>query len=162
MELTPVKTDEDAAAPAGKLGHLGSYLFLGAVTVASWFALPVLAAFVTAAPVVAAVAAIGGAAAVTAHKPWREKAVGFFKKAGGFFKEALGQVVADYKGARDWAKDRAASVEASLPGGPANDDAAPSTLGTKASAADFKAAADVAAKVKAPAPAPAPVVGMRM
>ena len=155
MELTPVKTEEEAASEGKKLGHAGSYLFLGAVAVASWFVLPVLAGIVTAAPVVAAVAGIGGAAAVTAHKPWREKAVSFFKKAGSFFSEALGTVVSDYRGARDWAKGRAAEAAAEAAPAPANDDASPSSLGAKASAADFKAAAEAAsATVKAPSPAP--------
>ena len=152
MELTPVQTEEKAPA---KLGHLGSYLFLGAVAVASWFVLPLAAAFVHAAPIVATVLSVGGAAAVTANKPWRDKAVSFFKTAGSWFKESLGQVVTDYKGARDWAKGKAAEAKAAALPAPANDDAGPSTLGAKTSAADFTDAAEPAVKLKVPAPAPA-------
>lgn len=153
MEFTPVKTEEEKAK--GKLGHAGSYLFLGAVAVASWFVLPVAAAFVQAAPILAAVVGIGGAAAITAQKPWREKAVSFFKSVGGMFSEAFATLHDDYRSARGWADKRAAEAKAAV-SAPANDDG-PSTLGAKASGADFNAAADATPKVKVKAPAPKPV-----
>lgn len=154
MELTPVKTEEEAAT-GGQSRWLSYPLLLASIAVAV-IALPPLAAFIQAAPIVAGVLGIGGAAAVVAQKSWRDTAVGFFSKLGGMYKAALGHVVDDYKGARDWAKTRAAEASAEAAPEPV-EDAAPGGLGAKASAADFRAAADAAAKVKAPKPAPAPV-----
>lgn len=159
MAVTPETPETETT---GKLGRLGSYALLGGTAVASWFVLPVVAAVVTAAPLLSAVAVIGGAAAVAAKKEWREPALGFFKKIGGMFGDALKQVVGDYRGARDWAKEKAEEQKLAVP---ANDDSAPSTLGAKASAADFNASADPAASVKVtakPAPKPAPLPTQRL
>lgn len=163
MELTPVKTEEEAAG--AKQSRWVSYPLLIAGVAAAAFFLPPIASLIAAAPILTGVAAVGAATAVTVHKPWREKAVGFFGKLGGMFKEALLQVYDDYKGAKGWAKERAEEAKASLPA-PANDDAAPSSgLGAKASAETFNKAADAAAEVKAakkPAPAPTPIQRLGM
>lgn len=162
MELTPVKTEAEKAS-GGQSRWLSYPLLLASVAVAV-IALPPIASFVSAAPLVAGVLGIGGAAAVVAQKSWRDTAVGFFSKLGGMYKTALGHVVEDYRGARDWAKDRAAeakdrAAEAKAVAAPEPvEDAAPGGLGAKASAADFRAASEAATKVKAPKPAPAPKV----
>lgn len=157
MAVTPETPETETS---GKLGRLGSYALLGGTAVASWFVLPVVAAVVTAAPLLSAVVGIGAAATVAAKKEWREPTLGFFKKIGGMFGDALKQVISDYRGARDWAKEKAEEQKFAAP---ANDDTAPSTLGAKASAADFNASADPAVKVTVkPAPKPAPLPTQRL
>ncbi|HYD19682.1 MAG TPA: hypothetical protein VEF76_14515 [Patescibacteria group bacterium] len=157
MAFSPEKPETEEAT-GGRFGRFGSYGLLAGTAVASWYVIPVLAAVISAAPVVAAVAAIGGAAVIAAKKEWREPAVSFFKKLGSAFGGALSQLASDYRGLKGWAKEKAEATQSLA--APANDDTAPSTLGAKASAADFNASADPAAKPAAtakPAPKPAQV-----
>ena len=158
-ELTPETTTEEK-----KPGRLSKYgLLLGSIVGAA-YALPVITAVVTAAPLIVGAAAIGGAAYVATKPSLREKTLGFFKKVGGLYADALKQVVTDWHLATNWAETKAAEQKAKVTVA-SNDDGTESKLGSKTSAPDFDKAADPDApkvKAKKPAPKPAPIhkVGM--